>query len=66
MTVHRRRQFRRVPELVGKKNLDGPFGDFWSVENFVLKIRPFVRALVFFPMIFDLIPARHLDLSSIG
>ncbi len=59
MTVYRRRP-------VGKTNLDGPFADFWSVETFLLEIQPFVRALVFFPMIFDLIPARHLDISSIG
>eukprot|EP00959_Pyramimonas_sp_CCMP1952_P399166 8364203-Pyramimonas_sp.AAC.1 len=46
-------------------SLDGPFADFWSVEFFVLEIQPFDRALVFFPVIFDVIPARHLDLSSI-
>eukprot|EP00959_Pyramimonas_sp_CCMP1952_P445026 9318866-Pyramimonas_sp.AAC.1 len=29
-------------------------------------MQPFVRALVIVPLIFHLIPARHLDLSSIG
>eukprot|EP00959_Pyramimonas_sp_CCMP1952_P248379 5191777-Pyramimonas_sp.AAC.1 len=35
-------QFRGAGELVGKKNLDGSFGDFCSVENFVLEIQQLV------------------------
>ena len=55
--------YRRLP--VGSENLDGSFGDLGSVENYVLEIQPFVRALVFFPKLYDMIPARHLDLRSI-
>ena len=42
------------------------FHDFCSVENYVLEIQQFVRALVFFLIIYDLSATRHLDISSIG
>eukprot|EP00959_Pyramimonas_sp_CCMP1952_P332906 6971066-Pyramimonas_sp.AAC.1 len=34
--------------------------------SYVLEFQQVVRALIFFPVIFDLIPARRLNLSSIG
>eukprot|EP00959_Pyramimonas_sp_CCMP1952_P307273 6431421-Pyramimonas_sp.AAC.1 len=45
-TISRSRDSLRSPGFgryqVGKKNLDGPFTDFWSVDNFVLEIPQFV------------------------
>ena len=35
-------------------------------SSYVLEIQQFVRALVFFPVIYDLSATRHLDISSIG
>eukprot|EP00959_Pyramimonas_sp_CCMP1952_P333209 6977202-Pyramimonas_sp.AAC.1 len=38
LTVYRQFPLESAGELVGKKNLDGAFGECWSIENLVLKI----------------------------